>query len=84
MISQRTKEALKARKERGIKLGRPKGSGKSRLDKYKPEIIGLLSTGYTQKYIAGRYQISAPSLCNWLKNNGIDRSDLLEKKASGF
>ena len=38
LISSRTKEALRFKKENGIKLGRPKGPGKSKLDKFKPEI----------------------------------------------
>jgi DNA invertase Pin-like site-specific DNA recombinase len=31
-ISSRTKEALRAKKEQGVKLGRPKGTGKSKLN----------------------------------------------------
>ena len=37
LISSRTKEALRFKKENGIKLGRPKGPGKSKLDKFKPD-----------------------------------------------
>ncbi len=31
LISQRTKEALRFKKEQGLKLGRPKGPGKTNL-----------------------------------------------------
>ena len=41
LISSRTKEALRAKKEQGVKLGRPKGTGKSKLDKFKPKIGSL-------------------------------------------
>ena len=34
LISKRTREALRARRASGIKLGRPSGPGKSKLDKY--------------------------------------------------
>lgn len=34
LISQRTKEALLAKKKAGVRLGRPKGVGKSKLDKF--------------------------------------------------
>jgi DNA invertase Pin-like site-specific DNA recombinase len=41
LISSRTKEALKALKLAGVRLGRPRGPGKSKLDKYREEIIAL-------------------------------------------
>jgi DNA invertase Pin-like site-specific DNA recombinase len=52
LISKRTIEALKVRKDAGMRLGRPKGPGKSKLDIYRPEIEALLANGTTQKFIA--------------------------------
>ena len=48
LISSRTKEALRAKKAQGISLGRPRGPGKSKLDKFRPEIEALLANGSTQ------------------------------------
>lgn len=52
LISKRTREGLDAVRRKGIKLGRPKGTGRSKLDQHGPEIKGLLATGATQSYIA--------------------------------
>jgi DNA invertase Pin-like site-specific DNA recombinase len=38
LISQRTREALRFKKEQGLALGRPKGPGKSPLNAFRPEI----------------------------------------------
>jgi DNA invertase Pin-like site-specific DNA recombinase len=67
LISQRTKEALAARKRSGKPLGRPLGSGKSKLDAYRPEIEALLNNGSTQKFIAKRYFTTEANLSRWMK-----------------
>ena len=71
LISQRTKEALRAKKKAGIKLGRPKGTGKSKLDQYKTEIKALLANGSTQKFIAHRYGTTEANLHKWMKKNRV-------------
>ncbi len=72
LISSRTKEALKARKAAGVKLGRPKGPGKSTLDPYEEEIIALLSNGSSKTYVAKRYGCTLPNLYNWMKKKEIN------------
>jgi DNA invertase Pin-like site-specific DNA recombinase len=71
LISKRTKEALATRKAAGIRLGRPKGPGKSKLDKYRPEIEALLVNGSTQRFIAKRYCTTEANLYNWIKKHNI-------------
>ena len=71
LISQRTKEALRFKKTQGLKLGRPKGPGKSKLDPYRPEIESLLANRSTQKFIARRYHTTQANLHNWLKKHGL-------------
>jgi DNA invertase Pin-like site-specific DNA recombinase len=73
LISQRTTEALRARKAAGKPLGRPKGAGKSKLDPFQPEIEALLANGATQKFIAQRYHTTEANLHNWMKKNGLKK-----------
>jgi DNA invertase Pin-like site-specific DNA recombinase len=73
LISQRTKEALDARRRAGKPLGRPRGPGKSKLDQYRPEIEALLAHGSTQKFIANRYGTTEANFSRWLKIHGLRR-----------
>jgi DNA invertase Pin-like site-specific DNA recombinase len=81
LISQRTKEALRARKAAGKPLGRPKGPGKSKLDQYRPEIEALLGNGSTQKFIANRYNTTEANLHNWMKKHGVKKVNPVESLA---
>ena len=40
----------------GLPVGRPKGPGKRKLGKHRPEIEALLANGSIQKFIAKRYK----------------------------
>ncbi len=71
-IVSRTKEALAAKKAQGVRLGRPQGPGKSKLDKFRPEIEGMLTNGSTKVFIARRYKTTPANLYNWLRKNKIN------------
>ncbi|HTS44534.1 MAG TPA: recombinase family protein [Puia sp.] len=73
LISKRTREALLVKKQNGIKLGRPKGIGKSKLDKYTVEIQALLNNGSTQAYIARHYETNEGNLAHWMKQHKIKK-----------
>jgi len=74
LISQRTKEALRTKVEKGVKLGRPRGPGKSKLDQYRPEIRALLANGSAQKFIAKRYRTSESNLLRWIRKHGLRKA----------
>jgi DNA invertase Pin-like site-specific DNA recombinase len=75
LISKRTSEALRARKLKGLPMGRPKGMGKSKLDEYKEEIVALLNNGSSKVFIAKRYKTSKGNLHYWLKKHAIEMRD---------
>ena len=72
LISERTKEGLRAAKANGVKLGRPKGKGKSKLDDYREEIIALLNNGSSKTFVARKYGTTPANLYNWLKMNDAE------------
>jgi DNA invertase Pin-like site-specific DNA recombinase len=74
LISKRTREALLVKKQNGMKLGRPKGVGKSNLDAVRIEIEALLKNGATQAFIAKRYTTTEANLHQWMKKHGIRKS----------
>ncbi len=51
-------EGVRGTQMHRVQLGRPEGSGKSKLDPYRPEIEALLANGATQRFIAKRYGVS--------------------------
>ena len=68
MISERTKHALQARKQAGVKLGRPAGG--SKLEQYDDVIQGYLNKKISKMSIAKILDVSRSTLYAYLKNRG--------------
>lgn len=72
LISERTKEGLERAKAEGKLLGRPKGKlGKSKLDGKQNEIQNYLNKGVNKANIAKIYDVSWPTLDNFIKTRGL-------------
>ena len=78
LISLRTTEALQVKKAQGVKLGRPKGKGKSKLDEHTEEILKLVNLQVPKTIIARQYNTSVANLHRFLKY--VQQTDEQNKK----
>ena len=74
-ISERTKLGLKARKDKGMKLGRQKGQQvKSKYDEHREKIEELYTLGLSAKKICDYIGVGTPaSLLSYIKTRGITK-----------
>lgn len=70
-ISLRTKESLSVKKNNGVKLGRPRGTGKSKLDQFSEEIKSFRKNGTTITWLGKHYGVSTLTVSNWLKKHDV-------------
>lgn len=68
LISLRTTEALHAKKAEGVKLGRPRGRGKSKLDDHLEGIMKLVDLQVPKTIIARQYDTTVSNLHRFLKS----------------
>ncbi len=71
LISQRTKEALARKKAQGVKLGRPSGTGKRKLDGYEKQIKELIAAGVTKRQMARMYEVHPSTLYDFLNDKHL-------------
>ena len=69
LISKRTKESLALKKAMGVKLGRPPGPGKSKLEPYKEQIQGYLDKNISIVSIARLLEVSYTTIHNFIRKN---------------
>jgi DNA invertase Pin-like site-specific DNA recombinase len=72
LISLRTKEALKRKKDEGVKLGRPKGPGKSKLDVKIEEIRNLYDKKVSVASLGKIYNCSWPTMSNFIQKKVVN------------
>jgi len=71
LISLRTTEALAAKRAAGIRLGRPKGCGKSKLDPHVDQIKEFLGKGVSIASIAKILGCSYPTVFHFVKRKQL-------------
>ena len=71
LISSRTRAALATKRAQGVRLGRPPGPGKSKLDEHRTEIVEMLGLGIKRKRLAERLHTTEGNLRNWLRRRGL-------------
>ena len=71
LISSRTRAALATKRAQGVRLGRPPGPGKSKLDEHRDKIIELLALGIKRKSLAKQLHTTEGNLRNWLRQRGL-------------
>ena len=71
LISSRTRAALATKRAQGVRLGRPPGPGKSKLDEHRDKIIELLALGIKRKSLAKQLHTTEGNLRNWLRKRGL-------------
>ena len=77
-VSQRTKEALAARKQAGMQLGRPPGpAARHKLDDREMEIRGLLDKQVNKRAIAKIVDCAPSTLYGWMKRDNIRAASFL-------
>ena len=81
LISERTKEGLERAKAEGKLLGRPRGKlGKSKLDGKENEIQEYLDKGVNKTNIARIYDVSTPTLDNFIKTRNLSTEKKIKVK----
>lgn len=79
MISMNTKDKLQAARNRGVKLGRPKGStSKSKLDGKEQEIAILLDKRVSKASIARIMDVSPTTMKHFIKSRKLEAGNLLK------
>ena len=80
LISQRTKEALSRKKAEGVKLGRPCGYGKRKLDGKEQHIRTLIEMGFSKRKIAKVFEIHESTLYDFIVAKGMQDIWKIKKK----
>lgn len=82
LISKRTKESLELKKAMGVKLGRPKGPGKSKLEPYKEQIQGYLDKDISILNIARLLDVSYTTIYNFIQKHKMLKGSIKAKMLS--